>query len=159
MVVILWDYAMSIWMRERLLPILPSLAFPFHPSCMIWIDQLVDWGIILHYFLLWFVLHIFRYCWIAPLIIVLPFYFYEIQCRKGKDLYLWMAKCPNGPSVKFLVSAGNVLLWFQYIFHDNLLSVIKKQNFMGSSIFNWLVSFCCWLVLGGWVCIFFLFGT
>lgn len=28
------------------------------------------------------------------------------QCRKGKDLYLWMSKCPNGPSVKFLVNAG-----------------------------------------------------
>lgn len=32
----------------------------------------------------------------------------ELQCRKGKDLYLWMSKCPNGPSVKFLVNAGNV---------------------------------------------------
>uniref|UniRef100_A0A7N2MAC8 Brix domain-containing protein n=1 Tax=Quercus lobata TaxID=97700 RepID=A0A7N2MAC8_QUELO len=27
------------------------------------------------------------------------------ECRKHKDLYLWMAKCPNGPSVKFLVNA------------------------------------------------------
>ncbi|XP_073297170.1 ribosome biogenesis protein BRX1 homolog 2-like [Primulina huaijiensis] len=27
------------------------------------------------------------------------------ECRKGRDLYLWMAKCPNGPSVKFLVNA------------------------------------------------------
>lgn len=29
------------------------------------------------------------------------------QCRKHKDLYLWMAKCPNAPSVKFLVNPGN----------------------------------------------------
>ncbi|KAF8376670.1 hypothetical protein HHK36_031662 [Tetracentron sinense] len=27
------------------------------------------------------------------------------ECRKQKDLYLWMAKSPNGPSVKFLVNA------------------------------------------------------
>ncbi|KOM24972.1 hypothetical protein LR48_Vigan34s001100 [Vigna angularis] len=27
-------------------------------------------------------------------------------CKKAKDLYLWMAKCPSGPFVKFLVSAG-----------------------------------------------------
>ncbi|KAL6967853.1 hypothetical protein U1Q18_033663 [Sarracenia purpurea var. burkii] len=32
----------------------------------------------------------------------------RISYRKGKDLYLWMAKCPNGPSVKFLVNAGFV---------------------------------------------------
>ncbi|KAL1361046.1 hypothetical protein HN51_006417 [Arachis hypogaea] len=31
------------------------------------------------------------------------------ECRKGKDLYLWMAKCPNGPSVKFLVSAVHTM--------------------------------------------------
>lgn len=27
------------------------------------------------------------------------------ECRKQKDLYLWMARSPNGPSVKFLVNA------------------------------------------------------
>ncbi|XP_064950764.1 ribosome biogenesis protein BRX1 homolog 1-like [Musa acuminata AAA Group] len=27
------------------------------------------------------------------------------DCRKQKDLYLWMVKCPSGPSVKFLVNA------------------------------------------------------
>ncbi|KAE8651875.1 ribosome biogenesis protein BRX1 homolog 1-like isoform X1 [Cucumis sativus] len=27
------------------------------------------------------------------------------ECRKHKDLYLCMAKCPSGPSVKFLVNA------------------------------------------------------
>lgn len=31
------------------------------------------------------------------------------ECRKAKDLYLWMAKCPNGPSVKFLVSAVHTM--------------------------------------------------
>ncbi|CAN4106610.1 unnamed protein product [Withania somnifera] len=31
------------------------------------------------------------------------------ECRKGKDLYLWMAKCPNGPSVKFLVNAVHTM--------------------------------------------------
>jgi len=41
---------------------------------------------------------------------LLSFFTYQFQCRKGKDLYLWMAKCPGGPSVKFLVSAGNFLI-------------------------------------------------
>ncbi|CAL9767229.1 unnamed protein product [Musa acuminata subsp. burmannicoides] len=27
------------------------------------------------------------------------------DCRKQKDLYRWMVKCPSGPSVKFLVNA------------------------------------------------------
>nr|GEX41257.1 ribosome biogenesis protein BRX1 homolog [Tanacetum cinerariifolium] len=27
------------------------------------------------------------------------------ECRKHTDLYLWMSKCPNGPSVKLLVNA------------------------------------------------------
>ncbi|OIT27817.1 hypothetical protein A4A49_29557 [Nicotiana attenuata] len=31
------------------------------------------------------------------------------ECRKGKDLYLWMAKCLNGPSVKFLVNAVHTM--------------------------------------------------
>ncbi|KAB2605705.1 ribosome biogenesis protein BRX1 [Pyrus ussuriensis x Pyrus communis] len=31
------------------------------------------------------------------------------ECRKGKDLYLWMSKCPNGPSVKFLVNAVHTM--------------------------------------------------
>ncbi|KAH6835445.1 Ribosomal RNA processing Brix domain protein [Perilla frutescens var. hirtella] len=31
------------------------------------------------------------------------------ECRKGKDLYLWMAKCPSGPSVKFLVNAVHTM--------------------------------------------------
>ncbi|CAL5206321.1 unnamed protein product [Lathyrus oleraceus] len=31
------------------------------------------------------------------------------ECRKAKDLYLWMSKCPNGPSVKFLVSAVHTM--------------------------------------------------
>ncbi|XP_019149710.1 PREDICTED: ribosome biogenesis protein BRX1-like [Ipomoea nil] len=31
------------------------------------------------------------------------------ECRKGKDLYLWMAKCPNGPSVRFLVNAVHTM--------------------------------------------------
>ncbi|KAI4352320.1 hypothetical protein L6164_006584 [Bauhinia variegata] len=31
------------------------------------------------------------------------------ECRKQKDLYLWMAKCPSGPSVKFLVSAVHTM--------------------------------------------------
>ncbi|GER56520.1 ribosome biogenesis protein BRX1-like protein [Striga asiatica] len=39
------------------------------------------------------------------------------ECRKGKDLYLWMAKCPNGPSVKFLVNAGILITYvFAYVF-------------------------------------------
>ncbi|XP_028060268.1 ribosome biogenesis protein BRX1 homolog 1-like [Camellia sinensis] len=29
--------------------------------------------------------------------------------RKHKDLYLWMVKCPNGPSVKFLVNAVHTM--------------------------------------------------
>ncbi|KAK9085188.1 hypothetical protein Sjap_025599 [Stephania japonica] len=31
------------------------------------------------------------------------------ECRKQKDLYLWMSKCPNGPSVKFLVNAVHTM--------------------------------------------------
>lgn len=31
------------------------------------------------------------------------------ECRKHLDLYLWMAKCPNGPSVKFLVNAVHTM--------------------------------------------------
>ncbi|KAK7407409.1 hypothetical protein VNO78_09311 [Psophocarpus tetragonolobus] len=31
------------------------------------------------------------------------------ECRKQKDLYLWMAKSPNGPSVKFLVGAVHTM--------------------------------------------------
>lgn len=31
------------------------------------------------------------------------------ECRKKKDLYLWMAKCPAGPSVKFLVKAVHTM--------------------------------------------------
>ncbi|KAG7953649.1 hypothetical protein I3843_12G119800 [Carya illinoinensis] len=31
------------------------------------------------------------------------------ECRKHQDLYLWMAKCPNGPSVKFLVNAVHTM--------------------------------------------------
>nr|XP_010928454.1 ribosome biogenesis protein BRX1 homolog 2 isoform X2 [Elaeis guineensis] len=31
------------------------------------------------------------------------------ECRKQKDLYLWMAKSPSGPSVKFLVNAVHTM--------------------------------------------------
>ncbi|KAJ6770450.1 RIBOSOME BIOGENESIS PROTEIN BRIX [Salix purpurea] len=31
------------------------------------------------------------------------------ECRKHKDLYLWMVKCPSGPSVKFLVNAVHTM--------------------------------------------------
>ncbi|KAK6934288.1 Brix domain [Dillenia turbinata] len=31
------------------------------------------------------------------------------ECRKHQDLYLWMAKCPGGPSVKFLVKAVHTM--------------------------------------------------
>ncbi|KAJ6776320.1 RIBOSOME BIOGENESIS PROTEIN BRIX [Salix koriyanagi] len=31
------------------------------------------------------------------------------ECRKHKDLYLWMAKSPSGPSVKFLVNAVHTM--------------------------------------------------
>ncbi|XP_021724560.1 ribosome biogenesis protein BRX1 homolog 1-like isoform X2 [Chenopodium quinoa] len=31
------------------------------------------------------------------------------ECRKHKDLYLWMAKSPDGPSVKFLVNAVHTM--------------------------------------------------
>jgi hypothetical protein len=34
------------------------------------------------------------------------FFLHVLQCRKQKDLYLWMVKSPGGPSVKFLVNAG-----------------------------------------------------
>ncbi|KAK8643838.1 hypothetical protein V6N13_013115 [Hibiscus sabdariffa] len=31
------------------------------------------------------------------------------KCRKHQDLYMWMAKSPNGPSVKFLVNAVHTM--------------------------------------------------
>ncbi|PKU85385.1 ribosome biogenesis protein BRX1 homolog 2 isoform X2 [Dendrobium catenatum] len=31
------------------------------------------------------------------------------ECRKQKDLYLWMARSPDGPSVKFLVNAVHTM--------------------------------------------------
>ncbi|KAK2639118.1 hypothetical protein Ddye_026913 [Dipteronia dyeriana] len=31
------------------------------------------------------------------------------ECRKHKDLYLWMAKCPSVPSVKFIVNAVHTM--------------------------------------------------
>lgn len=31
------------------------------------------------------------------------------ECRKAKDLYLWMSKYPDGPSVKFLVNAVHTM--------------------------------------------------
>ncbi|AAF30341.1 unknown protein; 80333-82175 [Arabidopsis thaliana] len=31
------------------------------------------------------------------------------ECRKHKDLYMWMVKSPNGPSVKFLVKAVHAM--------------------------------------------------
>ncbi|XP_031478702.1 ribosome biogenesis protein BRX1 homolog 1-like [Nymphaea colorata] len=36
-------------------------------------------------------------------------YCFFFECRKQKDLYLWMAKCPDGPSVKFLVNAVHTM--------------------------------------------------
>lgn len=37
--------------------------------------------------------------------------------RKMRDLYLWMANIPNGPSVKFLVENSKLPLYFYtYIF-------------------------------------------
>ncbi|KAG6487124.1 ribosome biogenesis protein BRX1 homolog 1-like [Zingiber officinale] len=32
-----------------------------------------------------------------------------LECRKQKDLYLWMVKSPGGPSVKFLVNAVHTM--------------------------------------------------
>ncbi|KAJ4754119.1 hypothetical protein LUZ62_088524 [Rhynchospora pubera] len=31
------------------------------------------------------------------------------ECRKAKDLYLWMVKSPSGPSIKFLVNAVHTM--------------------------------------------------
>jgi ribosome biogenesis protein BRX1 len=41
------------------------------------------------------------------------------EMRKHQDMYMWMSKTPNGPSVKFLVRNGNMnsyrlFLQFQY---------------------------------------------
>ncbi|KAH7387719.1 hypothetical protein KP509_16G037900 [Ceratopteris richardii] len=71
------------------------------------------------------------------------------ECRKKQDLYLWMSKCPSGPSVKFQVKAvhtmaelkltGNhlkgsrPLMTFSSTFdmhpHFQLLKVLLKQIF------------------------------
>lgn len=39
--------------------------------------------------------------------------------RKHQDLYMWLAKCPNGPSIKFLVSNSTS-------FHPVLSSLTKR---------------------------------
>jgi ribosome biogenesis protein BRX1 len=31
------------------------------------------------------------------------------ECRKKKDLYMWLSKSPNGPSAKFLLKAGSLV--------------------------------------------------
>ena len=55
------------------------------------------------------------------------------QCRKQKDLYLWMAKCPNGPSVKFLVNAGMEILtrcsWFLIVIIERYSLVKRMRGF------------------------------
>ena len=46
------------------------------------------------------------------------------EVRKKKDLYMWLSKAPNGPSVKFLVVNGNHLFFlniFRFIFINILL--------------------------------------
>lgn len=36
------------------------------------------------------------------------------EARKQKDLYMWLAKCPNGPSIKFLVQ-NSMLMRMLYL--------------------------------------------
>ena len=45
--------------------------------------------------------------------------------RKHKDLYLWLAKSPSGPSVKFLVSGGEKLCPFVLSFQCALLREVS----------------------------------
>ncbi|KAL7250809.1 hypothetical protein ACSBR1_012757 [Camellia fascicularis] len=46
--------------------------------------------------------------------------------RKHKDLYLWMAKCPNGPSMKFLVNAGDSLLQSHMILLYEIYNAFRR---------------------------------
>ncbi|KAE8699571.1 Outer membrane OMP85 family protein isoform 1 [Hibiscus syriacus] len=43
------------------------------------------------------------------LVSLLPHCKKDNKCRKNRDLYMWMARCPNGPSVKFLVNAVHTM--------------------------------------------------
>lgn len=38
------------------------------------------------------------------------------ECRKGSDLFLWFARTPNGPSVKFQVHNGTSQRWRKLLF-------------------------------------------
>lgn len=107
--------------------------FRFMQTSMVLIELSDHWGIILHEFTVQFwvmPLHLVKcYVLICLFLCFIFIFFFEFQCRKQKDLFLWMAKCPNGPSVKFLVSAGNNILWFwlQRCFCTNLLIMIKVE--------------------------------
>jgi ribosome biogenesis protein BRX1 len=35
------------------------------------------------------------------------------EVRKKVDCYLWLSKAPNGPSAKFLLTNGIVILWIR----------------------------------------------
>jgi len=53
------------------------------------------------------------------------------ECRKKQDLYLWMASCPNGPSVKFHVSNVHTMAELKFtgnnlLFSRPILSFDKK---------------------------------
>jgi len=66
------------------------------------------------------------------LLIIFLFSFLSLfQCRKHKDLYLWMVKCPSGPSVKFLVNAGMLIFYFFVIFF-----IIMFSNRLAHIIFK-----------------------
>lgn len=58
------------------------------------------------------------------------FWFFHLQCRKHKDLYLWMVKSPGGPSVKFLVNAGNVYSLSNFSFINVRQELIDLESVM-----------------------------
>jgi ribosome biogenesis protein BRX1 len=41
--------------------------------------------------------------------------------RKHQDLYMWLSRCPNGPSVKFLVQNGTACLSLPFFYEWNVL--------------------------------------
>lgn len=65
--------------------------------------------------------------------------FSAFQCRKGKDLYLWMAKCPNGPSVKFLVNAGKWIILLTKFYKLILIQFVYVYWTIKSKIQNWSI--------------------
>ena len=60
-----------------------------------------------------------------------------------------MSKCPNGPSVKFLVSAGNILIWLLLPGHKVYYSDFR--NFLVIMMIMQCSELCIHILHGAWI--------